>query len=214
MNFQNINNVQDITDEDLFESFNFGGNKKSPKSENKVNSGVLNIEKVQNFTANEVQELKKVQHITPPIEENFNKVQSFTDNSDQNERKVQSFTDSVAQTAQNVQNFTEGMTYVGPIPNSPTRKFYPERVFDKYAKKDCRLEESDLEFLRAWSNQIAYKRKKMHLNSSSARVTDNSVIRILLSEFISVASLKSNEAKLNSVLTEDDLRCFIRELLS
>lgn len=107
-----------------------------------------------------------------------------------------------------------GMTYVGQVPNIPTRKFYPERTFDKYVKKDARLEEEDLELLKQWTNGIAhFKRKKGLNNGSSNRITDNTIIRILLSEFCDRLSMSIGQESSKEMFDEETLRDYIVKVM-
>jgi hypothetical protein len=109
---------------------------------------------------------------------------------------------------------TEGMTYVGEIPNHPTRKFYPERTFDKYVKKDARLEENDVEMLKAWANNISHFKRKLGLNNgSSNRITDNTIMRIILSEFCNKMAVAFKDPSYKEVTNEDELRQLIAKFI-
>lgn len=110
---------------------------------------------------------------------------------------------------------SEGMTYKGEIPNHPTRKFYPERTFDQYVKKDARLEESDVELLKSWAGNIANHKRKSKLNSgSNNRITDNTILRIMLSEFCDKLAVALKEPNFKEVGTEDELRIAITKIMS
>lgn len=127
----------------------------------------------------------------------------------------------IEEKTKNIPNFTappasvqeverSGMTYIGEIPHHPTRKAYPERTFDKYVKKDARLEESDLEMLKAWANKISHVKRKLGHNSGSAnRITDNTILRLLLSEFCDKLVMTFKDPSYKEVLTEEELRLII-----
>lgn len=103
-----------------------------------------------------------------------------------------------------------GMTFAGEVTHHPTRKSYPERTFDTYAKKDARLEESDIEMLKAWANKIAHVKRKLGQNTgTSNRITDNTILRLILTEFCDKLVTTFNEPSYKEVLTEDDLRAVI-----
>ena len=109
----------------------------------------------------------------------------------------------------------EGMKYVGEIPNHPTRKFYPERTFDKYVKKDARLEENDVEMLKAWANNISHLKRKLGLNNcSSNRITDNTIMRIILSEFCNKMALTFKDPSYKEVTNEEELRQLIAKFIN
>ena len=109
---------------------------------------------------------------------------------------------------------SEGMKYVGEIPNHPTRKFYPERTFDKYVKKDARLEENDVEMLKAWANNITHFKRKLGLNSgSSNRITDNTIMRIILSEFCDKLAVAFKDPSYKEVASEEELRLIISKII-
>ena len=110
---------------------------------------------------------------------------------------------------------SEGMNYVGEVANHPTRKFYPERTFDKYVKKDARLEENDVEMLKAWANNIAHiKRKLGQNNGSSNRITDNTILRVMLSEFCDKLTVAFREPSFKEVTTEEELREAIAKIMT
>ena len=109
----------------------------------------------------------------------------------------------------------EGMTYKGEIPNHPTRKFYPERTFDQYVKKDARLEEADVEMLKGWASNIANFKRKSKLNSgSNNRITDNTILRIVLSEFCDKLAIAFKDPSFKDVSTEEDLRSAIVKIMT
>jgi hypothetical protein len=108
----------------------------------------------------------------------------------------------------------EGMTYKGELPNHPTRKFYPERTFDQYVKKDARLEEADVEMLKSWSGSIANYKRKSKLNSGSEnRITDNTILRIVLSEFCDKLAIAFKDSSFKEVSSEEDLREAISKVM-
>jgi hypothetical protein len=110
---------------------------------------------------------------------------------------------------------SEGMTYKGEIPNHPTRKFYPERTFDQYVKKDARLEESDVELLKSWAGNIANYKRKSKLNSgSNNRITDNTILRIMLSEFCDKLAVELKNPNFKEVGTEEELRIAITKIMN
>jgi hypothetical protein len=109
---------------------------------------------------------------------------------------------------------SEGMTYKGEIANHPTRKFYPERTFDQYIKKDARLEEADVELLKGWSSSIANYKRRAKLNSGSDnRITDNTILRIVLSEFCDKLAISLKEASFKEIATEEELRVAISKIM-
>lgn len=116
--------------------------------------------------------------------------------------------ESIQESAQRVER--SGMTYSGEIANHPTRKSYPERTFDKFVKKDARLEESDLEILKAWANKISHVKRKSGQNAgTSNRITDNTILRLILTEFCDKLVMTFKDPSYKEVLTEDDLRAVI-----
>jgi hypothetical protein len=116
--------------------------------------------------------------------------------------------ESIRETAP--ENERSGMTYLGEVPNHPTRKSYPERTFDKFVKKDARLEESDLEMLKAWANKISHVKRKTGQNSgSSNRITDNTILRLILTEFCDKLVITFKDPSYKEVLTEEELRAVI-----
>lgn len=109
----------------------------------------------------------------------------------------------------------EGMTYKGELPNHPTRKFYPERTFDQYVKKDARLEEADVEMLKSWSGSIANYKRKSKLNSGSEnRITDNTILRIVLSEFCDKLAVAFKDSSFKEVSSEEELRSAIAKIMT
>lgn len=108
----------------------------------------------------------------------------------------------------------EGMIYKGELPNHPTRKFYPERTFDQYVKKDARLEEADVEMLKSWTGNIANYKRKAKLNSGSEnRITDNTILRIVLSEFCDKLAIAFKNPAFKEVGTEEELREMISKVM-
>lgn len=107
-----------------------------------------------------------------------------------------------------------GMQYVGEIPNIPTRSEYPSRVFDSYVKKDARLVENDLIILKSWSDRISQQRRKLGLNKGSEnRITDNTILRIILSEFCNRFSEDFYKNR-KEVTSEEELKNRISEIMS
>lgn len=105
---------------------------------------------------------------------------------------------------------TSGMTFDGIVPNHPTRKSYPERTFDKFVKKDARLEESDLEMLKAWANKISHVKRKTGQNAgTSNRITDNTILRLILTEFCDKLVMTFKDPTYREALSEEDLRAVI-----
>ena len=103
-----------------------------------------------------------------------------------------------------------GMTFAGEVPHHPTRKFYPERTFDQFVKKEARLEESDIEMLKAWANKISHVKRKSGQNAGTLnRITDNTILRLILTEFCDKLVMTFKDPSYKEVITEDDLRAVI-----
>lgn len=96
----------------------------------------------------------------------------------------------------------------------PTRSEYPSRVFDRYVKKDARLDENDIEVLKRWSDRISQQKRKLGLNKGSEnRITDNTILRLILSEFCNRFSANFNENE-REVTSEAELKMRIARIMS
>jgi hypothetical protein len=108
-----------------------------------------------------------------------------------------------------------GMQYVGQISNMPTRAEYPERRFDQYVKKDARLDSNDLSLIKGWSDRIAHNKRKLGLTrGSDNRITDNTILRLILSEFCNRFSAEYDLNSSNEVTSEEELKIKIASIMS
>lgn len=64
------------------------------------------------------------------------------------------------------------------------RKRYPERTFDKFVQKGARLRAEDIDLLRVFCSEITRAKKDVPYEyRSNKRITDNTVIRVLVQSF-------------------------------
>lgn len=94
------------------------------------------------------------------------------------------------------------------------RKRYPERTFDKYVQKGARLREEDIDILKVFCSEIT--RAKRHLPyeyRSNKRITDNTVLRVLVQSFCEKIEGQLNDIDFKGIQSEGELRRFIEETM-
>jgi hypothetical protein len=64
--------------------------------------------------------------------------------------------------------------------------------------------------LKAWANKISHVKRKTGQNSgSSNRITDNTILRLILTEFCDKLVITFKDPSYKEVLTEEELRAVI-----
>jgi len=94
------------------------------------------------------------------------------------------------------------------------RKRYPERTFDKYVQKGARLREEDIDILKVFCSEIT--RAKRHLPyeyRSNKRITDNTVLRLLVQGFCERIEGQLNDIDFKGIQSEGELKRFIEETM-
>ena len=83
------------------------------------------------------------------------------------------------------------------------------RKFDEFMDKRIQINEDDLLYITTLEKQIAFERKKSSQDfRGENRITSNTIIRLLIQEFVKKAS--TSEPK--SLLTEDSIKTWIKSL--
>jgi hypothetical protein len=101
-----------------------------------------------------------------------------------------------------------------PEESAEDRKRYPERTFDKYVQKGARLREEDIDILKVFCSEIT--RAKRHLPyeyRSNKRITDNTVLRLLVQGFCERIEGQLNDIDFKGIQSEGELKRFIEETM-
>jgi hypothetical protein len=94
-------------------------------------------------------------------------------------------------------------------------KTYPERTFDKYVQKGARLREEDIDILKAFCSEISSARRKLPEGERPIkRITDNTVIRQLVTIFCENIENDLSNVDYSKIQTEGNLKEYIRKILS
>ena len=105
------------------------------------------------------------------------------------------------------ENYYEGRSY------KKTRE-YPERTFDKYAKKLIQVRDEDLSLLEELSSTIASQKRRLpaHLRNPK-RVTSNAIIRKVLQVFCESMEDTLNNTDFSKIQTETDVEFYVKKVL-
>jgi|GEM_PF-2944255 len=94
------------------------------------------------------------------------------------------------------------------------RKRYPERTFDRYIQKGARLKAEDIDLLKIFCSEITRaKRELPYEYRSNKRITDNTVLRVLLSSFCEQIEDRLDTIDFKGLQTEGELKGFIEETM-
>jgi hypothetical protein len=94
------------------------------------------------------------------------------------------------------------------------RKRYPERTFDRYIQKGARLKAEDIDLLKIFCSEITRaKRELPYEYRSNKRITDNTVLRVLLSSFCEQIEDRLDTISFKGLQTEGELKNFIEETM-
>lgn len=94
------------------------------------------------------------------------------------------------------------------------QKRYPERTFDRYIQKGARLRAEDVDLLKVFCSEITRaKRELPYEYRSNKRITDNTILRILLQSFCDRIEDQIDTIDFKGIQTESELRTFIEETL-
>ena len=93
-------------------------------------------------------------------------------------------------------------------------KRYPERTFDRYIQKGARLRAEDIDLLKVFCSEITRaKRELPYEYRSNKRITDNTVLRILLQNFCEQIEGRLDSIDFKGIQTEGELKKFIDETM-
>jgi hypothetical protein len=95
---------------------------------------------------------------------------------------------------------------------TPKKKI--ERKFDKFVSKRTQLNEDDTIFLMSLEKSISFDRKKMNVDPSVNRVTANTIIRLVIENFVDKAEeyIEKHPKIYSHLQTEDDIKEWITKL--
>jgi hypothetical protein len=94
-------------------------------------------------------------------------------------------------------------------------KTYPERKYDKFQHKNARLRGDDLDLISILCREIAHGRSHLPVDERpQGRITENTIIRELLSFFCNQLEEKQDIVDYNRLQTEDEIKSFIRDIVS
>lgn len=95
-----------------------------------------------------------------------------------------------------------------------SQKRYPERTFDRYIQKGARLRAEDVDLLKVFCSEITRaKRDLPYEYRSNKRITDNTVLRVLLQTFCEKIEDQLDTIDFKGIQTESELRTFIEETI-
>jgi hypothetical protein len=100
-----------------------------------------------------------------------------------------------------------------PFMGRGERKTYPERTFDSYAPKACRFRPEDIDLLKIFASEISRARKDEPSLRSLPRVTDNTVIRLLISSFCEKIEGTTDNLDFRGLQTEAEVKNYIEETM-
>lgn len=89
-----------------------------------------------------------------------------------------------------------------------------QRVFDKYVQKKTQINEDDYLFLTSMEKSISFARKKLDIDSVSTRMTANTLIRLVVEDFVEKTKVKieKDPSIYKKLQSEDTIRAFIKDL--
>jgi hypothetical protein len=94
------------------------------------------------------------------------------------------------------------------------RKIYPERKFDKLTAKMARLDSGDIDVLKAFCSEISQAKKEIPQElRATSRITDNNVIRLLVTIFCEKLEDQSSSIDYRGLQDDHALKGFIEETL-
>lgn len=94
------------------------------------------------------------------------------------------------------------------------RKRYPERTFDRFIQKGARLRAEDIDLLKVFCSEITRaKREVPYEYRSNKRVTDNTVLRLLLQSFCEKIEDRLDGIDFKGIQTEGEIKKFIEETM-
>lgn len=94
------------------------------------------------------------------------------------------------------------------------RKRYPERTFDRFIQKGARLRAEDIDLLKVFCSEITRaKRLLPYEYRSNKRVTDNTILRLLLQSFCEKIEDRIDTIDFKGLQSEGDLKRFIEEVM-
>lgn len=100
------------------------------------------------------------------------------------------------------------------LEDSEERKRYPERTFDRFVQKGARLRAEDIDLLKIFCSEITRaKRDVPYEYRSNKRITDNTVLRILLQSFCEQIEDRLDSIDFKGIQTEGELKRFIEETM-
>lgn len=93
-------------------------------------------------------------------------------------------------------------------------KRYPERTFDRYIQKGARLRAEDIDLLKVFCSEITRaKRELPYEYRSNKRITDNTILRILVQNFCEQIEGRLDSIDFKGIQTEGELKKFIEETM-
>lgn len=93
-------------------------------------------------------------------------------------------------------------------------KRYPERTFDRYIQKGARLRAEDIDLLKVFCSEITRaKRELPYEYRSNKRITDNTILRILVQKFCEQIEGRLDSIDFKGIQTEGELKKFIEETM-
>ena len=96
-----------------------------------------------------------------------------------------------------------------------SQKRYPERTFDRYIQKGARLRAEDVDLLKVFCSEITRaKRELPYEYRSNKRITDNTILRVLLQVFCEKIEDQIDTIDFKGIQTENELRTYIEETLN
>lgn len=105
-------------------------------------------------------------------------------------------------------------SYEAETADNHDRKRYPERTFDRYIQKGARLRAEDIDLLKVFCSEITRaKRDVPYEYRSNKRVTDNTILRLLLQSFCERIEDRLDGIDFKGIQTEGEIKKFIEETM-
>lgn len=104
--------------------------------------------------------------------------------------------------------------YESELEEDHDRKRYPERTFDRFIQKGARLRAEDIDLLKVFCSEITRaKREVPYEYRSNKRVTDNTVLRLLLQSFCERIEDRLDGIDFKGIQSEGEIKKFIEETM-
>ena len=94
------------------------------------------------------------------------------------------------------------------------RKEYPERTFDKFVQKGARLRPEDIDIMKAFCAEISHAKRQLPENQRPIkRLTDNTIIRLLVTQFCEKVEGDLGNIDFSRIQTEEELNRYISKVM-